>query len=84
MNMDNSLPLEVAGLVMARAKCPYYSGFRWADPSYEHLRYLMRWVFENQNKAKALGAQAALDAAQRWSWGQAAQRIIDRIYQIDS
>lgn len=84
MNMDNSLPLEVAGFVMARAKCPYYSGFRWADPSYEHLRYLMRWVFDNQNKAKALGAQAALDAAQRWSWGQAAQRMIDRINQIDA
>lgn len=79
MNEANSLPLQIDGLIPAVAKCPYYDGFRWAQPSYEHLRSLLRWVYENQNQAREIGERAAQDAAQRWTWTHAARRISELI-----
>lgn len=79
MTKDNSLPLEVEKLVPAIAKCPYYRGFEWAEPSYEHLRTLMRWVYENQESAKKIGAVAARNAAEKWSWISSAKVIQQRI-----
>lgn len=32
MNEANAYPLPVDALIPAQAKCPYYAGFRWADP----------------------------------------------------
>lgn len=75
MTKENSLLLEVEKLIPAVAKCPYYEGFRWAQPSYEHLRFLMRWVFENRKKAAAIGQQAAQDAVNHWTWEHAARKI---------
>lgn len=82
MNENNSLLLEVESLVPAVAKCPYYEGFRWAQPSYEHLRKLMRWVYENQNEAHALGQQAANDAAILWTWKHSTESMIKAIKAI--
>jgi glycosyltransferase involved in cell wall biosynthesis len=79
MTAENSLPLQIDGLVPAIAKCPYYDGFRWAQPSYEHLRSLLRWVYEHQDQARAIGERAAQDAAQRWTWTQAAQRMSELV-----
>ena len=84
MTEENSYPLEVDSLVPAVAKCPYYDGFNWAQPSYEHLRYLMRKVYENQREAKAIGEKAAMDAHGRWTWQHAAQKIISRLHDIGS
>ncbi len=79
MNEANSFPLEVESLIPAIAKCPYYEGFRWAHPSYEHLRYLIRWVFEHQDEARAIGQRAANDAVSRWTWRHATQRMNEAI-----
>src|SRR6202000_1130351 len=43
-------PLRVRKLVPAVAKCPYYEGFRWAEPDAEHLRFLLRHVYENREE----------------------------------
>ena len=77
-------PLEVDSLVPGVAKCPYYDGFNWAQPSYEHLRYLMRKVFENQCDAKLIGQKAAMDAHGLWTWQHAAQKVISRLHSIRS
>jgi len=79
MNQDNSLLLQIDSLVPAVAKCPYYQGYRWAQPSYEHLRYLMRWVFEHQDEARLIGQRAAADAAAKWTWKNAAEAIIKSV-----
>jgi hypothetical protein len=76
MNKSNSLPIDVESLIPAVAKCPYYEGFSWANPSYEHLRFLMRWVFEHQDEARLIGQRAAEDALLQWSWRQATQCMI--------
>ncbi|HEV7670224.1 MAG TPA: glycosyltransferase [Thermoanaerobaculia bacterium] len=75
----NAYPLRVRGTIPAIAKCPYYAGFRWADPDPEHLRHLMRQVFENQAEARAKGAAAAREMAERWTWAHTAKKIVARL-----
>jgi len=72
-------PLRVRKTIPAVAKCPYYEGFSWADPDPEHLRFLLRYVFEHQDEAKAKGAAAAREMAQKWTWRHAAAKIIARM-----
>jgi GT2 family glycosyltransferase len=79
MTSENSLPLQIDGLVPAITKCPYYEGFRWSQPSYEHLRSLLRWVYEHQDQARAIGDRAAQDAAQRWTWTHSALRMSELV-----
>jgi GT2 family glycosyltransferase len=83
MNAENAYPLPIAKLVPARAKCPYYDGFRWAEPSYRHLRRLMRYVYEHQDEARAKGEKASRDVRTNWTWECAARKIIDRIDRIE-
>jgi len=84
MNAENAYPIQVEKLVPAEAKCPYYKGFKWAQASYEHLRTLLRHVYENREEAREKGARAARDAYARWTWGHAAQKIIARLKAIEA
>ena len=72
-------PLAVRGTVPAVAKCPYYEGFSWADPDPVHLRRLLREVYENQEEARRRGLAAAQEMAERWTWRNAARRIVERL-----
>jgi glycosyltransferase involved in cell wall biosynthesis len=83
MNAENAYPVPVAKLIPARAKCPYYDGFRWAEPSYQHLRRLMRYVYEHQDEARAKGEKASRDVRTNWTWECAARKIIARIDDIE-
>ncbi|MDQ5910581.1 MAG: hypothetical protein QG599_2678 [Pseudomonadota bacterium] len=79
MHEDNAYLLDIDGLIPAVAKCPYYTGFRWAQPSYEHLRVRMREVYENREAARLKGLAASREALERWTWDQAVKKIIQRI-----
>jgi len=70
--------LRIRGTVPAVAKCPYYSGFSWADPDPEHLAFLLRHVVENREEAKKCGNRAALEMAKNWSWDSAIEKILER------
>ncbi|HMA18904.1 MAG TPA: glycosyl transferase, partial [Thermoanaerobaculia bacterium] len=72
-------PLRVRRTIRAVAKCPYYEGFRWADPDPEHIRHLLRHVYENRDEAKRRGAAAAREIAARWSWDSSAVKILARL-----
>jgi GT2 family glycosyltransferase len=72
-------PLRVRGTVPALAKCPYYAGYSWADPDPDHLRHLLREVYENQDEARRRGAAAAREMATRWTWRNAAKKIVARL-----
>ena len=84
MNAENAYPIQVEKLVPAEAKCPYYKGFKWAQPSYEHLRTLLRHVYENREEARLKGAQAAREAHAKWTWNHSAEKIIARLKAIGS
>ena len=75
-------PLRVRGTVPAVAKCPYYEGFSWADPDPEHLRFLLREVYENREEARRRGRAAAREMAERWTWDATAERIVERLQVI--
>jgi glycosyltransferase involved in cell wall biosynthesis len=82
INSGVAYPLEIDGLVLAEAKCPYYEGFNWAEPSYEHLRTLMRHVYENREEAKMKGAQASAEVLGKWTWRHSAEKIIRRLHAV--
>ena len=75
-------PLAVRGLVPADAKCPYYEGFRWADPDPDDLVAKLRHVFTHREEARAKGAAAAAEAAAKWTWAHTAARIEERLREI--
>lgn len=75
-------PLRVRQLIPAVARSPYYAGSRWADPDIDHLRYLMRYVYEHPAEAREKGAQAAAEVQQCWTWEKAVDRIIERLEAI--
>ncbi|MFL6198293.1 MAG: glycosyltransferase [Thermoanaerobaculia bacterium] len=77
-------PLRIRGTVPAVAKCPYYAGFSWADPDPEHLRHLLREVYENRDEARRRGQAAAAEVAARWSWKMTARKIMERLETIGS
>ena len=79
VNDANAYPLRVARLIPARAKCPYYEGFEWADPDEEHLRHLMRHVYEHRAEGQAKGALASREVLAKWTWDQAARKIVERL-----
>lgn len=72
-------PLAVRGTVPAVAKCPYYEGFRWADPDPDHLRHLLRHIYENREEAAERGAAAASEMHRLWTWDHAAERVLGRL-----
>lgn len=79
---DVGYPLRVEAMVPARARCPYYAGFEWAEPDAEHLRSLMRDVYEDPERAKAKGAAAAIEVGARYSWEQVASRVKARLLEL--
>jgi len=79
MNAGNAYPLEVERMVPAELTSPYYRGARWAEPSYEHLRALMRHVYENRDEARAKGRRASQEVLSRWTWEASASKISARL-----
>ena len=69
-------------LVPARARCPYYEGFDWAEPDFEHLRFLMREVYDDPDRARAKGLAAADEVAAHWTWDHAAARVKERLLEL--
>jgi GT2 family glycosyltransferase len=74
-----AFPLRARRTIPAVAKCPYYEGFQWADPDPDHLRHLLRHVYENREEARRVGEAAACEMAEKWSWEQSAQKILSRL-----
>jgi GT2 family glycosyltransferase len=75
--------LAVERLIPAVAKCPYYAGFRWAQADEEHLRHLLRHVYEHRDEASAKGVAAAREMAEKWTWRKAAEKIATRLRALD-
>lgn len=68
-------PIRVARTIPAVARCPFYEGWEWADPDEDHLRALMRDVYEKPQEASAKGAAAAARATE-YTWAHTARRML--------
>ena len=84
MHAGNAYPLAVERLVPAVARCGYYHGFRWAEPSVTELGRLLRHVYSNPGEAKVRGLTAAREVRGTWTWDRAAGRIFERLEQINA
>ena len=47
----------------------------WAEPDYEHLRYLMRYLYEHPGEARAKGRKASERVHREWSWNRIGNQI---------
>lgn len=82
MTDANSYPLQVR-LTVAKAKCPYYAGFKWAEPDMYHLKSLMRYVFEHPEEAQQKGSRAAEDVRGKWTLELSGKRMRARLEEIE-
>lgn len=51
----------------------------WAEPDVEHLRFLMRHVYEHYTTAKAKGEKASAMLRTHHTWQRAAQKIMNQL-----
>jgi glycosyltransferase involved in cell wall biosynthesis len=49
---------------------------QWANPDYPHLRYLMRWLYEHPQEARARGAAACQRVRRDWTWQRVANQLV--------
>lgn len=56
-----------------------YAGSRWAVPSLEATRRLMRHVFTHREEARARGRRARAAVARVWTWERSARRMFERL-----
>jgi glycosyltransferase involved in cell wall biosynthesis len=79
MNSQNAYLIDYERLVPideeVRSTLGAEQGLRWVEPSLDHLRWLMRWVFEHPEEAREKGQLARATICDRATWGQAALRI---------
>ncbi len=48
---------------------------RWAEPNYEHLRALMRRLYERPDEGKAMGRSASARVHAEWTWDRVARQL---------
>ena len=82
LHAEIGYPLQVKSMVKAEARCPYYEGFEWAEPDFDHLRFLMREVFDGPDQARQKGLAAAAEVAAKRTWQHAAARVKSRLVEL--
>jgi glycosyltransferase involved in cell wall biosynthesis len=48
---------------------------QWAEPDYEHLRHLMRLLYEHRDQAKSQGRLASERVHRKWTWDRVAHKL---------
>lgn len=78
LDLKDSFPLEYR-LVDAQGREANHVRYfgRWAEPDYEHLRYLMRWLYEHPEEATLKGQMAAERVHDKWTWDRVARQMCD-------
>jgi hypothetical protein len=60
----------------------YYHGFHWFDPDVDHLRKLMREVYNNYEKYRADALKTAEEIHKDFNWNVSTKRVIERLEAI--
>ena len=75
VNGENAYLVKIKGLVDIEDPVffdPRIHHGQWAEPDFEHFKYLMRYIYEHRDEAKKKGAFASSDMNQRWTWDKCA------------
>jgi glycosyltransferase involved in cell wall biosynthesis len=77
MDPGDSLPLSYR-LVDAGGTEAHHMRFfgLWAEPDYEHLRSLLRWLYEHPEDARTKGRLASQRVHRGWTWDHAARTLL--------
>ena len=79
MTAANAYPIAVERQAPAVARCGYYKGFQWAEPSRSDLVRLLRHVYTHRGEARVRGDRAADEARGKWTWDHAAEKVAARL-----
>lgn len=60
----------------------YYDGFNWAIPDVNHLRKLMRKVYNNYEEYKKGAMESSEYIRKEWTWDKCADLVIKRIKKL--
>ncbi|EIJ81347.1 glycosyl transferase family 2 protein [Bacillus methanolicus PB1] len=84
MNEDNSYLINIEGLIPVDANNmpAHFHGHQWAEPSVDHLKSLMRHVYNHPEKAKQKGIKARKDLFPRFSNMTIGQQIYQRMDEL--
>jgi glycosyltransferase involved in cell wall biosynthesis len=82
MREDNSYLIDCNLVPIPLTMGPYMRGNLWADPSVDHLRNLMRTVFEDAEGREQKGRRAAEEIRKNYSAAAAGKKIADRLEEI--
>lgn len=83
MTEENSFPLRIDGLDEIKEGPWKDSGMKWARPSVQHLRELMRFVHENPEIAIEKGKRARQDMLERFTPKKIAEDIMSHFIRIN-
>lgn len=70
LNDSNAYLIDIEGVVPVPLDSDreVYIGHRWSEPSVDHLRQLMRAIFNDREEAKRRAANAREDMEKLWDW----------------
>lgn len=83
MDRENSLPVDFRMISLHAGDYPYWQGQQWAEPDVAHAARLMRQVFDNNDLARRIGANAAASIRLHHSRAVCATAITTRLCEID-
>jgi glycosyltransferase involved in cell wall biosynthesis len=75
-NEANSFLIRNKGLVDTDPDCFPHIESQWADPDEEHLIHLMRYVYENYERALQAGRLGYQTASADWTWDKQLGRVL--------
>lgn len=86
MNNRNSFLINIKGLerVHDYSYQWYHHNMQWAIPDVNHLKKLMRYVYEHPKEARKRALQARKDMIDNWTWKHAAKKIIRGLERLSS
>jgi glycosyltransferase involved in cell wall biosynthesis len=84
MSASNSLLVDYERVPITR-DLPYYKkGSLWAEPSVAHAAECLRWVYDHQDEAGALGLRGQADAKSLLSYAAAGKRMARRLAELET
>lgn len=84
MKDDNSYLINIDGLIPVdpNGMPAHFHGHKWADPSVDHLKFLMRYVYEHPEEAKKKGLKARKDLFPQFSRHTIGKQIYQRMTEL--
>ena len=84
LHEENSYLIDLEGVVPTPpdVDVELYAGHRWAEPSVEHLRQLMRQVFSQHEEAQRRAERGRAEMVRDWDWNVVIKRWVNEFERL--